>query len=219
MNSDSPDLPRSMPTTPRSPTSYQRALEVQRIVDGIPVALALQERSSETEGKTWWVLSWRTRLQNDGPNRRFYFTKERCWMIPSTLALGMLLEMEAKGALFEEYFDHRRRPDCSIVTSSYLATDARAARLRSITLDQEDWPAHSFFVIAEDPHADWKKVLIVNPENGLATFRSITKNAEYKPRKVMRPDSVWVLDNSMMDANVQQMRAFRDALKILLLGD
>ena len=64
---------------------------------------------------------------------------------------------------------------------------------------------------------NWKKLLIVNTETGAATFRSMTKNPDYMPKKILRPGAEWWLDNSMMDANVQQVEAFYSNLRDLLL--
>ena len=38
--------------------------------DGTEITLALQSRTSDHEGKTWNVVSWRTRLGPGGHNRR-----------------------------------------------------------------------------------------------------------------------------------------------------
>jgi hypothetical protein len=63
-------------------------------------------------------------------------------------------------------------------------------------------------VINFDPNDRWKKVLIVDTDTDIATFRSITEHPHYMPKKALRAGEGWWLDNSMMDANVQQMRAF-----------
>jgi hypothetical protein len=194
-------------------TTYERALEVTRMLEGIPITLALQERTSGAAEECWWTLSWRTKYAQGGPNRRFYSTKDGCWTIPAALALEMIEEMETRGGLDEKYFDLRRRPNFESVVSSKISLEEREAALSKITGPDEDWGASPFFVIASDPNGQWKKVLIVNTDNGVATFRSITENAEYMPKKVLRPDEGWWLDNSMMDANVQQMRVFYSNLR------
>ena len=198
----------------RTPTTtYDRQLEVSRVVDGIPVKLALQERTSAGVEKPWWTLSWRTKYSANGSNRRFYLTKDGCWTIPATVALEMIDEMESLGGLDEGYFDHRRRPSFETLISSEMTAAEKADALDGITGPDEDWGADPFFVINFDPNDQWKKVLIINTDNDIATFRSITENPDYMPKKVLRPDTDWWLDNSMMDANVQQMRAFHTQLK------
>lgn len=78
-----------------------------------------------------------------------------------------------------------------------------------------DWGQNPYFAIASDPNDNWRKVLIANRKTGIVTFRSITQDGSYMPKKVLRQGSSWYLDNSMMDANVQQMRAFRQQLSVL----
>ena len=68
-------------------TTYDRELEVARVVDGLSVKLALQERTSATADRPWWTLSWRTQYSPDGSNRRFYITKDGCWTIPARASL------------------------------------------------------------------------------------------------------------------------------------
>ena len=58
--------------------------------------------------------------------------------------------------------------------------------------------------------------MIVNTDTDTATFRSITENPDYMPKKVLRPGGGWWLDNSMMDANVQQMMKFCTNLRDFL---
>ncbi len=51
---------RSSSHTPS--TTYDRQLEVMRVVDDIPVKLALQERTKASIDKSWWTLiyaSWK----------------------------------------------------------------------------------------------------------------------------------------------------------------
>ena len=204
----------------RTPTTtYDRRLEVSRVVDGIPVKLALQERTSASDEKPWWVLSWRTKYSADGSNRRFYLTKAGCWSIPTTVALEMIDEMESLGGLDETYFDHRRRPAFETQLSSEMTEAEKANALAGIVGPDEYWGIDPFFVINHDPNDQWKKVLIINADNDIATFRSITENPDYMPRKVLRPEARWWLDNSMMDANVQQMRAFHTQIKTYLWSE
>lgn len=70
-------------------------------------------------------------------------------------------------------------------------------------------------MIVSDPNDNWRKVLIANRETGIVTFRSITQDDGYMPKKVLRPGSSWYLDNSMMDASVQQMQVLRQHLTAL----
>jgi len=203
------------PTVQRSntPTSYERVQEVVEVVSGIPVKLALQERTSAAWDDPWWVLSWRTKYSPDGSNRRFYMTKAGCWTIPAETALRMMEQMQSLGGFSDDYLDHRRRPTCDALVSTDLTPDKRANELASVTSSEEDWGDDPFFVIASDSHKSWKKVMIIDRDNDLATFRSITEDLDYMPKKVLRSGACWWLDNSMMDANVQQMRHFLNHLR------
>ena len=128
----------------------------------------------------------------------------------------MIEEMESRGALGEKYLD-RRAEFCDTLVSTEMTSAQRNRELASITGPEENLGSDPFFVINSDPDDNWRKTLIVNTETGIATFRSITKDPNYMPKKELRPDADWWLDNSMMDANVQQMRAFYSSLRDLLL--
>lgn len=197
-------------------TTYDRTLEVTREVNGLPVKLALQERRSGTADMSWWTLSWRTKYSPDGSNRRFYATANGYWTIPAAVALEMIEEMKALGGLDEKYFDRRERSGIETLVSTRLSSKSRAEALARVTGPTEDWGNDPFFVIASDPNDQWKKVLIVNQSNDVATFRSTTDDPDYMPKKVLRPSEGWWLDNSMMDANVQQTRAFLVNLRAYL---
>ena len=192
-------------------------MDATREIDGIPVKLALQKRTSETAGISWWVLSWRTRYSPNGTNRRFYSTEKGIWTIPATETLEMMEEMESRGAMGQEYLDRRAGSNvCDTRVSTRMTPEEKEHELAIFTNPEEDWGSDPFFVVNLDPNADWRKVLIVNTDTGIATFRSITKNPDYMPKKELRPGADWWLDNSMMDANVQQTKAFCSNLRNLL---
>jgi len=174
--------------------------------DGTEVTLALQSRTSVHEGKTWNVVSWRTRLGPGGHNRRFYVTKDDVWTIDARTALEMYSRLDLLGAFGDEFRD-QRSPGFQVTVSDDLSTNDRGAMLQEITLSGEDWGSDPFFAVLNDPNDYWRKILIVNRKTGIATFRSTTTDASYMPRKTMRPNSRWFLDNSMQDVNVQQARA------------
>ena len=193
-------------------------MKATREIGGIAVELALQKRTSEAAGASWWVLSWRTKYSPNGTNRRFYFAKKHFWTIPATEALKMMEELESKGALGQEYLDQRRAGFVyDPLVSTKMTPEEKEDKLVSFTDPEEDWGSDPFFVVNSDPNKNWRKVLIVNTDTGIATFRSITKDSGYMPKKELRPGADWWLDNSMMDANVQQMKAFYSNLRDLLL--
>ena len=207
--------------TMKGRTSYSRAKKVAtREINGVAVNLVLQRRTIAAAGVSWWVLSWRTRYSPNGTNRRFYFTKKGgIWTIPAEKALEMMEEAESRGSLDQKYPDLARRAGfvCDTLVSTRMSPAERRRELASFTGSEEDWGPDPFFVVNSDPSDNWRKVLIVNTDTGTATFRSITEDPGYRPKKVLRPGADWWLDNSMMDANVQQMKAFYSNLRDLLL--
>ncbi len=94
-----------------------------------------------------------------------------------------------------------------------LPLDRRRAAISAVNGPDEDWGDDPYFLTVTDPHPAWKKVLIVHANGEMATFRSITKEPSYMPKKLLHPGAGWWLDNSMLDANDQQARAFLQALR------
>ena len=80
----------------------------------------------------------------------------------------------------------------------------------------EDWGNAPAIVVLSDTNSNWQKAMIVNTETLVCTFRSLTKDATYMPKKDLNKGNEWWLDNAMMDANVQQMRIFHSHLKKIL---
>ncbi len=71
-------------------------------------------------------------------------------------------------------------------------------------------------MVLDDPNGRWRKIMIVNRQTRMATFRSTTTDTTYMPRAVLRDGSDWHLDNSMQDTNVQQARVFLEQLQNVL---
>lgn len=200
-------------------TSYSRGKEpvkAVREIDGIAVELVLQKRTSTTAGVSYWVLSWRTRYSPNGTNQRFYFTRDGIWIIPAAKALEMMQEVKDKGGMDQKHLDHRAGFVCDTLVSTGMTPEEKRQQLAGFTGSGEDWGPDPFFVVNSDPDDKWKKVLIVNTDTGTATFRSITEDSHYGLKQVLRPGAGWWLDRSMMDANVQQMKAFYSNLRNLL---
>ncbi len=204
-----------------SSTTYARKLEaVRSMSNGLPVKLALQKRTNSREKKPYWTLSWRTKYSPTGTNRRFYYSSGQYWHCPARTALELLEDLNAQGGLGEEYLDIRPGnsnikiiidPETEI-TNPKLYLD----QCRSIFAPNENWGSSPKVVALTDTNADWKKVMILNPQTQHCTFRSLTKNASYMPKKGLEKSNEWWLDNAMMDANVQQMRIFHKKLKSLI---
>lgn len=192
-------------------TQYERILAIEgQQPDGTELTLALQSRRSESE---WYTVSWRTRLAPGGPNRRFYITNGRSWVIAAETALSMLEQLEAIGGLEDRFLDRERRPDFAPSVSSDLVKPDRSKLFSRLTMPMEDWGQDPFWVVLGDPNEHWRKIMIVNRQTGMATFRSTTTDKTYMPRIVLRDGSDWYLDNSMQDTNVQQAREFLKHLR------
>ncbi len=205
--------PPSKRAAPRDgATSYVRKHEVTQLVYGVPVTLALQRRTGPGEPQPWWVLSWRTKYSERGSNRRFYLTREGCWTIPAQVALGMIQMMDSEGGLAEQYHDHRYIGAYAQRLSTDMTSAERDAALAGCTAADEYWGRQPFLAVTAHPDSQWQKVLLINSDDNLATFRSITRDPHYMPKKTLREDADWWLDNSMMDVSVQEMRMLYAAL-------
>ena len=132
----------------------------------------------------------------------------------------MLKEAEEKGMLDERYDDPQTRhggTDNEIIDSRELNLQDRRNALDSITTENEigDWSIDSMFTIIEVPDGSWRKVMIVDLERGLCTFRSTTTDTSYKP--IIRDGMTypWLMDNAMQDASTATMREFLRVLREL----
>lgn len=210
------DASRARQTSTPGSVVYEREKSARRRLEGTDVSLALQQRRDARTGRAWWVISWRATVSPSGRNRRFYFMRGGYWSLPLRDALELMLEMERLGALDDRYLDGRNGGDLPVIVSTEFDPKQRAKRLQEVTAKDEDWGEDPFFIIASDPDDQWRKVMLVNRETGRATFRSVTTSSTYRPKKKLRPGQRWWLDNTMMDANVQQMRHFLSGLRALL---
>ena len=129
-------------------------------------------------------------------------------------------EAEEKGMLDERYDDPQTRhggTDNEIIDSRELNLQDRRNALDSITTENEtgDWSLDSVFTIIEVPDGSWRKVIIVDIERGLCTFRSTTTDTLYKP--IIRDGMTypWLMDNAMQDASTAMMREFLRVLREL----
>lgn len=209
IESRSHDAPAPVADSPaEESTRYKRIMAVHgKQPDGTELTLALQSRTSRREQRTWYVVSWRSRLSPGGHNRRFYLTAGSAWSMPADLALQMLKSLEAKDGLNERYIDKERRPDFKVSIDLSL-TD--------LTMEGETWGPRTRTVVLTDPQIQWRKVMLFDPDARIVTFRSLTKDTSYMPRTDLRPACEWFLDNSMQDSNIQQTRVFLQALQTFL---
>ncbi len=133
------------------------------------------------------------------------------WSTPIESALHMLEHAESNDWLVDENLDLRLKPNCEISDSRDLSQIVSEELLASIVVTGESFETPDYFVVCEDSHPTWRKVMIVN--NDRVTFRGLTKSPEYGMLKHLDNGTEWNLDNSMQDINVQQARAFLEALR------
>ena len=202
-------------------TKYAKKLEaVRRLPNGIPVKLALQQRTIANQTTAYWTVSWRTKYSPSGTNRRFYYSSGGYWQFPASIALELINDLEEQGGLEEAYQDKRKGSEkIKLLISPEIKkkeTSSYNVLCNSVMGNNEDWGSSPHIVALTDTEKDWRKVMIVNNENMNCTFRSLTKNSSYMPKKELGNKNEWWLDNAMMDANVQQMKMFRDHLREII---
>ena len=192
---------------------YRKICEVRNMHLGLPVCLRLQVRLDDPPVE-YCTLSWRSRYRTSpGQNRRLYETDaDGFWTIPVDLAVYILRQASDKGFLDTRYDDSGTRHGG---TEHYVVADSRTLSLvdcrRSldeITFDDEDWGLAPVFVIAETPDGKWRKIMIVDTNNNVCTFRSMTTDEGYGMKDTRRRNGRWLLDRSMQDASAAVMRQF-----------
>ena len=192
---------------------YRKICEVRNMHLGLPVCLRLQVRLDDPPVE-YHTLSWRSRYRTSpGQNRRLYeTTADGFWTIPTDLAMYILGQASDKGFLDTMYDDSGTRhggPEIYVVADSRtLALVDRHRSLGEITFDDEDWGSAPVFVIAETPDGKWRKIMIVDTNSNVCTFRSMTTNEGYGMRDTRRRNGRWLLDRSMQDASAAVMRQF-----------
>lgn len=194
-------------------TEYDRITSVEDVDHhGIRVTLNLQRRHALQEGTSWHCVSWRTQYVS-GSNRRFYVVNGEPWTLPLRTALSLLDRLEEAGGLDKAYDLHAHENPPVVAVSDY---EGEPQPPSEILIPGEDWGhAPQWLVLAD---GEWRKVMLVNLDTEMVTFRSTTTDQTYKPRKLLDPASGWFLDNSMQDASVEQTRMFHERLRTLSHG-
>ena len=195
--------------------------DVIRRYKGLPIYLRLHTRN-DVPPTPWPCISWRTRYSTaPNQNRRFYHTEaDGFWAMPVSLALDMLEEAEGNGMLDERYDDPQTRhggTDNTIIESRISSLQERQDDLEFIITENEvgDWGTDPIFITIEVPDGSWRKIMIVDLDRGLCTFRSTTKDLSYKPIIKEGMTYPWMMDNAMQDASTAMMREFLRVLREL----
>ena len=202
---------------------YTEIRRVTVIHEGLPIHLILQTRHC-VPPVDFFCLSWRTLLPDGSQNRRFYYDREHgtgIWRIPVSIALELLNQADFDGMLDEEYDDLQERhggTNNCVIDSRSLSRQEREREFASIVNVNRDpdWGSDPLFVIIQVPDRRWRKIMIVDTQSGICTFRSTTTDPSYRRQGVadgMIPP--WRLDNAMQDASRVMMREFQRVLLAL----
>ena len=185
--------------------------------DGLPVRLKLRTRN-DVSATPFHVLSWRTAWPSGKGNRKTYDTSvDGYWSIPVSVALDVLEQAEAMGML-DRRFDRHELDSDNFTDSRSLDSGVRTREFTFITTDDEvnAWGDQPIFVIAEEPpDRIWRKILIVDSDREVCTFRSTTKDSDYGMKQSSGMNPPWFLDRSMQDASSEIMRQFLQVLRDL----
>lgn len=198
---------------------YRKICEVREMHLDLPVCLRLQVRLDVPPVK-YYTLSWRSRYRTSpGQNRRLYETNaDGFWTVPVDLAVHILEQASDRGLLDTGYDDpgtrHGGTENYPVADSRALSSVGRRYSLDEITFDDEDWGLAPVFVIAETPDGKWRKIMIVNTERNVCTFRSMTTDGGYGMKGARRRIGRWFLDRSMQDASAAVMRQFLAVLRV-----
>jgi hypothetical protein len=194
---------------------YKELKIVLAIHKGLPVKLKLQKRSP-TNQKWFYTIGWRTLYPSGKSNRRFYNTKEDgYWNIPCDFALRLMKKAEKEGMFDSTFKDNYLRTGGGHPSFLTSKSGKRAQLLSEIILPNETkiWSSNPYFVIGVEPNGMWRKIMIVNPDKNIVTFRSMTKDRSYELIQLLQNNFGWHLDRSMIDCDPLIMRKFMHDLE------
>lgn len=193
--------------------------------EDLPIKLLLQHVTNDGR-YDYLCLSWRTDLPT-GTNRQYYNDVRHgtgLWRIPVSVALDLLNQAYDEGMLDRTHDDRQERhgrPDNEFIFSWELDLEEREGMFASIVNHNredsvQDWGGDPVFVIIEVPDAirsiTWRKIMIIDTERTICTFRSTTTDPTYRKGIADGMIHPWLLDNSMQDASSKMMRTFRQIL-------
>lgn len=200
---------------------------VKRPINGIITTLGLHKRFNlpKNDPKPFWCVSWRTRLKNNKTNRYCYKTFDEFWEIPVVDACEMLDGMFKKGGLDSKYDDRwndgvvKKRMECLKRAGGTQHCSDFSEILAKLPEDQAIWNSKNLTaIIFKEPKNNWNpgwecwKVMLVDLQRQMITFRTIANNADYGMKKKCLKDPCWFMDKAMMDTDPSVMRYFRKAL-------
>lgn len=145
-------------------------------------------------------VSWRQQREGSQTNRQYYIEKNRCWSLPADDALQMLRQAKHTGFFGATEIDPGKISISKVVTP----TDPRYFELIGQVLEERhherEWQSSSA-VICTQACGNWRKVMLVNKNAGIVTFRSLTLDCGYKLAHKKATAGGWRLDRAMVDAH------------------
>jgi hypothetical protein len=185
-----------------------------RSISSGDTTLALKQRKDL--GHAYFCLTWRAARARSKTNRRFYLEHKAFWEIPQDVAVHLLKRAHSEGFFGTQY---TRWPTAEIsVLDSKDLSQPEGLRLRDETIT--DNPADQRYrsdpalriVACSEPGGVWRKVMLIRAAEGLVTFRSLTRDTEYRNAYNFGLPNGWRLDRSMLDADGSIHSAFLNAL-------
>lgn len=198
---------------------YNRIDRVTVQHNGLPIDLRLQERLDIEEEPRFYCLSWRTLYPVGRTNRQQYrLTDAGCWTVPVQIALDLMSQAERRGWLDGSYEDRQLRhrgTDNDIFSSRSMSARDRRMMFDSIICDEgePEWGDDPLFVVIQVPDGQWRKIMTVDTERQVCTFRSATRDESYNRNVIDCLRSPWGLHKSMQDASAAMIREFLDVLR------
>lgn len=197
---------------------YKELKVVSATHDGLPVKLKLNQKSPPNE-PWYYTTSWRTLYPSGKSNRRFYDTEsDGYWKIPCDFALSLMKKAEKENMFDAKFKDNYSRKGGGSPTFLTSKSGNRTQLMNEITISSEKniWGYDPLFVIGVEPDGIWRKIMIANPDQNIVTFRSMTKDRSYGLLQLLKNNSGWHLDRSMIDCDPLVMRKFMEELDAIL---
>lgn len=150
------------------------------------------------------TLSWRQIRTNEiMNNRRYYLEQGAYWSLSIQQTLDMLRQAKQN-----EYFNNNDNDPGKTVETIIIEPNSKDYEqligkvLVNSPYDNVWRECNCIAVVCVQANGKWRKVMMLSPEKGTATFRSLTSDISYNMRytNVLTNDSWW-LDQSMLDAH------------------
>lgn len=163
------------------------------------IKLVRQDRIDLTP--TYNCLSWRETRSESRTNRRFYFEQGAYWRLPILQAREMIREAKQNDFLGNIGNDPGQIPNPPLLI--HPSDPNYHAMIRLVTVEspyENEW-RNSIAILCTQLCGTWRKVMLLNPTTGYATFRSLTSDNNYQFSGKEASSDGWKLDRAMLDAH------------------